>query len=169
MLWKKKTIWIKMHDGMIKTLTNVWHVLNLNRNLIFLGTLKPLRCKYTIVGGVLKVSEGTPVLIGVNTSGSLYLLQGSTIIGSATFIIHVRFWCYKIIAFASWPYEWQKNGCFEQETYLMWPKVLVRWNFVNILFLLNKNGLVSLLAFLEQRMLSLVFIFLSLGPLLFSL
>ena len=77
------TIRIKMHDGMIRTLTNVRHVPNLKRNLISLGTFESLGCKYTIEGGVLKVSKGALVLMKANRSKSLYVLQGSTVTGSA--------------------------------------------------------------------------------------
>jgi len=46
----KGTIQIKIHDGMIRTLTNVRHVLDLKRNLISFVTLEYLRCKYTAEG-----------------------------------------------------------------------------------------------------------------------
>ena len=78
----KGTIRIKMHDGMIRTLTNVRHVPDLKRNLISLGTLESLGCKYTIEGRVLKVFKGALVLMKANRSGSLYVLQGSIITSS---------------------------------------------------------------------------------------
>ena len=59
----KGTIWIKMHDGMIRTLTNVRHVPDLKRNFISLGTIESLGCKYTVEGGVLKVSKCVLVLM----------------------------------------------------------------------------------------------------------
>ncbi|CAL9127782.1 unnamed protein product, partial [Musa textilis] len=43
----KGTIRIKMHDGIVRTLTNVRHVPDLKKNLISLGTLEALGCKYT--------------------------------------------------------------------------------------------------------------------------
>ncbi|PHT40240.1 Retrovirus-related Pol polyprotein from transposon TNT 1-94 [Capsicum baccatum] len=72
------------HDGVIRTLTSVRHVPDLKRNLISLGTLESQGCRYSAEGGVLKVSKGAFVLLKAIRSGSLYLLQGSTVIGSET-------------------------------------------------------------------------------------
>ena len=33
------TVRIKMHDGVVRTLIEVWHILDLKKNLISLGTL----------------------------------------------------------------------------------------------------------------------------------
>jgi len=60
-----------MHDGMIRTLTNVRHVPDFKRNLISPGTLESPGCKYTVEGGVLKVCKGALVLIKANISGSM--------------------------------------------------------------------------------------------------
>jgi len=79
----KGTIRFKMHDSMIKTLTNVKQIPNLKRNLICLGTLESLGCKDIAKGGVLKVSECALVLMKANRSESLYMLQGSTFTGPA--------------------------------------------------------------------------------------
>ncbi|XP_065044048.1 retrovirus-related Pol polyprotein from transposon TNT 1-94 isoform X1 [Musa acuminata AAA Group] len=78
----RDTIRIKIHDGIVRTLTNVRHVPNLKKNLIFLGTLKALGCKYTAEGGVMKVSRSALVVMKACRSGSLYILQGTTVIGS---------------------------------------------------------------------------------------
>lgn len=81
------TVQIKTHDGITRTLTGVRHVPGLKRNLISLGTLESLGCKYSAEGGVLKVSKGALVLLKANRSGgSLYTLHGSTISGSADVI-----------------------------------------------------------------------------------
>jgi len=77
-----RTIQIKTHDGVVRTLTNVRHVLNLKRNLISLGTLESNGCKYFVEGGVLKVSKGALVLMKGTRRGSLYILQGSTVTSS---------------------------------------------------------------------------------------
>ncbi|PHT81193.1 hypothetical protein T459_14208 [Capsicum annuum] len=42
----KGTVQIRMHDGVVRTLTDVRYVPNLKKNLISLGTLKSLGCKY---------------------------------------------------------------------------------------------------------------------------
>ena len=59
------------------------HIPELRRNLISLGTLESHGCKYTGEGGVLKVSRGSLVLLKANRIGSLYVLQGATVAGSA--------------------------------------------------------------------------------------
>ena len=59
----KGTMQIKMHDGMIRTLTDVRDVPDLKRNLISLGTLEALGCKYTTEGGVMKVTRNSLVVM----------------------------------------------------------------------------------------------------------
>ena len=54
---------IKTHDGVVRTLSNVRHIPNLNRNIISLGTLKCKGCKHSVKGGVLKVSKGSRILL----------------------------------------------------------------------------------------------------------
>jgi len=51
------TIKIKTYDSVVRTLSNVCHVLDLKRNFISLGTLEFMECKYSSKGGVLKVSK----------------------------------------------------------------------------------------------------------------
>ena len=75
------SIRIKMHDGVVRTLTNVRHVPDLKQNLISLGTLEEKGCRYSAVGGVLKVSRGALVLLKAKRSNSLYVLMGSTVTG----------------------------------------------------------------------------------------
>ena len=76
------TIQIKTHDGVVRTLTNVRYIPDLKRNLISLGTLESLGCKYSAEGGVLKVSKGALILMKANRIGSLYVLQGSVVTSS---------------------------------------------------------------------------------------
>ncbi|GJY08330.1 retrovirus-related pol polyprotein from transposon TNT 1-94 [Tanacetum coccineum] len=79
------TIRIKMHDGVVRTLTNVRHVLDLKKNLISLGVLDSKGFKYTSENGVLRVSKGALVVMkATKGTSSLYTLQGETIIGSAS-------------------------------------------------------------------------------------
>lgn len=77
------TVQIKTNDGVVRTLTNVRYIPDLKRNLISLGTLESLGCKYSAEGGVLKVSKGSLVLLKANRIGSLYILQGTVVTGSA--------------------------------------------------------------------------------------
>lgn len=53
---KIRTIRIKMHDGIFRTLTDVWHVLELKKNLISLDALESNGCKCMAKGGVMRVT-----------------------------------------------------------------------------------------------------------------
>ncbi|CAL9133323.1 unnamed protein product, partial [Musa textilis] len=44
--------------------------------------LEALGCKYTAEGGVMKVSRGALIVMKACRSGSLYILQGTTVTGS---------------------------------------------------------------------------------------
>ena len=77
------TVRIKIHDGVVRTLTEVRHILDLKKNLISLGILDSQGCKYSAEGGVLKVSRGALVVIKGKLVNGLYLPQGSIIVGSA--------------------------------------------------------------------------------------
>jgi len=57
------TVKFKTHDGVVRTLSNVRHVPDLKRNLISLGTLESKGCKYSAESGVLKVSNGSRILL----------------------------------------------------------------------------------------------------------
>ncbi|OIT33665.1 hypothetical protein A4A49_59074 [Nicotiana attenuata] len=63
-----------MHDGVVRTLTDVRYVPN----------LESPGCKFTGEGGVLKFFQGAPVIMKAHRSGSLYTLLGSTVIGTTT-------------------------------------------------------------------------------------
>ena len=78
------TVRIKMHDGIVRTLKDVRHVPDLKKNLISLGTLDSQGYKYVAEGGVLKVSKDALVVIKGQLSRGLYMLQGSTVIGSVS-------------------------------------------------------------------------------------
>ena len=66
---------IKMHDGVVRTLTNVQHILDLKKNLISLGVFYSQGYKYSVEGGVLKVSKGALIMIKGKLVSGLYLLQ----------------------------------------------------------------------------------------------
>ena len=77
-----------MFDGVVRTLSDVRHVLNLKRNLISLSTLHVKRYKYTSEGGIVKVSKGALVMMkGPKRSVNLYVLQG-------LWLQVIRFLCY---------------------------------------------------------------------------
>ena len=77
------SIKIKMFDGIVRTLTDVRYVPGLKKNLLSLGTLDKIGCRITCEGGVMKVAKGSLVVMKGRLNGSLYALQGSTILGSA--------------------------------------------------------------------------------------
>jgi hypothetical protein len=52
------TIRIRMHDGIVRTLTNARHIPDLKKNLISLRSLDSLGCKYSGEGVVIRVSKG---------------------------------------------------------------------------------------------------------------
>jgi hypothetical protein len=75
---------IRTHDGVTHTLTDVRHVPTMFRNLISLSTLDNIGYKYFTLGGVLKVSKGSFVVMkGVMKSANLYIIGGDTTIGIA--------------------------------------------------------------------------------------
>ena len=75
------TVKIQMHDGIVRTLSNVRHVPNLN--LILLDTLKINGCKFTEQNRIMKISKDALTITKAKKSESLYVLQGKTITGIA--------------------------------------------------------------------------------------
>lgn len=54
---------IKMHDGVVRTLTEVRHVPDMSKNLISLTTLDLGGCQFVGGDGVLKVVKGALVVM----------------------------------------------------------------------------------------------------------
>ncbi|KAK2970866.1 hypothetical protein RJ640_022308 [Escallonia rubra] len=77
------SIQIRMHDGIVRTLTDVRHVLELRKNMISLGTLDSNGCSYQAAGGVMRIMKGAFVVMKGLKQNSLYLLQGNTVTGVA--------------------------------------------------------------------------------------
>ncbi|KAI4363876.1 hypothetical protein MLD38_020041 [Melastoma candidum] len=78
------TVRVRMHDGVIRTLSNVRHVPDLRKNLISLGVLDAHGYKIAIESGVIRISCGALVVMKGTKTGSLYVLHGLTVTGSAT-------------------------------------------------------------------------------------
>nr|GEX99708.1 retrotransposon protein, putative, Ty1-copia subclass [Tanacetum cinerariifolium] len=76
-------IQVKMHDGVIRTITGVRHILDLKRNLISHSILEANGCKYSSEGEVIKIFKGALVLTKAIQSGGLYVLQGTVVYGTA--------------------------------------------------------------------------------------
>ncbi|KAK3034397.1 hypothetical protein RJ639_033668 [Escallonia herrerae] len=74
---------IRMHDCIMRTLTDVRHVPELRKNLISLGMLDSNGCSYWAAGGVMKIMNGALVVMKGLKQNSLYLLHGSTVTGAA--------------------------------------------------------------------------------------
>ena len=70
----KCTIWIKMNDRVIRTLTDVRHVPGLRKNLIFLGTLDSIWYNFLGEGGVLRVTKGSFMVMQGKKIDNLYVL-----------------------------------------------------------------------------------------------
>ena len=68
-----------MHDGIIRTLTDVKHVPKLKKILISLGTLDSNGCTYKVRGKVLRISKGALVMMRGNKINGFDTLQGSTV------------------------------------------------------------------------------------------
>ena len=66
----------------MRTLSNVYHILDLKRNLSSLDTLESNECKYSAEGGVVKIYKGILFLMEGERHRTLYIFQGSTVIGS---------------------------------------------------------------------------------------
>ncbi|WVZ64163.1 hypothetical protein U9M48_013726, partial [Paspalum notatum var. saurae] len=76
------SVQIKMHDGIVRTLTDVRHIPDMTKNLISLSTLDGKGYKYSGGDGVLKVSKGSLVVMKADLkSANLYRLRGTTITG----------------------------------------------------------------------------------------
>ncbi|KAM5552956.1 hypothetical protein ABKV19_025277 [Rosa sericea] len=73
------TIRLKMHDGVVRELTDVRYVPNLKKNLISLGTLESKGLTVTLKNGVARVVSGSLVMMRGTRDRNLYFLQGSTV------------------------------------------------------------------------------------------
>ena len=74
------TVAINMFHGMTRTLKEVRHVPNLERNLISLGTLDESGYNFKAENGKLTISKGVVVMKGQKRNG-LYILEGHTLKG----------------------------------------------------------------------------------------
>ena len=75
------SIQIKMHDEIVRTLTNVCHVPELKKNLIFVGAMDSKGFTCYVEGGVMQIKgKGRYGIMKRTKQGNLYILQGSTVI-----------------------------------------------------------------------------------------
>ncbi|KAG8492522.1 hypothetical protein CXB51_009769 [Gossypium anomalum] len=70
---------VKMFDGVVRTLSDVRHVLEVKRKLISLSTLDSKEYRYTAESGVLKISKGFLVVMkGQRNTAKLYVFVASS-------------------------------------------------------------------------------------------
>jgi hypothetical protein len=79
------TIRIRMHDRIVRNLTNVRHIPDLKKNLISLSTLDSLGNKCSNEGRFIMVSKVLLVVMKSDNVDGLYFLQGSMLTSSAAF------------------------------------------------------------------------------------
>lgn len=77
------SIKIRTHAGKIATLNQVRHVPHMTKNLISLSVLDSKGFSFRGEGGELCISKGSSVVLKGAKHGTLYILQGSTLTGSA--------------------------------------------------------------------------------------
>ena len=75
---------LRLHDGIVRNLMEVRYVLDLKKNLIFVGFLESKGFKITMENGILKVSYGAFVALRATHKRNMYFLDGITIVGGAT-------------------------------------------------------------------------------------
>ena len=71
-----------MFDGIERVLQQVRYIPGLKRNLVSLGTLDARGYTYKASGGAIRVMKGFLVVMKGRLENGLYVLQGSTVIGS---------------------------------------------------------------------------------------
>ena len=146
------TIHIKMFDGLIRTLSEVRHVLDLKRNLISLSTLDAKEYKYTGEGGVLKISEEALVVMkGHQKTAMLYVLQGSNVTGDVAIASRslseddiTKLWHMRLG-------HMSENGMEKLSRRGLLHGQKISYSFVSTTFLGNISELYSLQDFISQR------------------
>ena len=70
---------IKMFDGMVRDLTEVRYVPQMEKNIMSVGAVESKKLKMTLENGVLKVMKGSMVVMKGLRDKNLYYLKGSTV------------------------------------------------------------------------------------------
>ena len=84
------TIKVRMYDEIIRTLSNVKHIPELNMNMISLGYLEEQSYAFSSQtgSGCLKISKGTLVVMrGKRLSNNLYRMEGSVVTDSVEVLV----------------------------------------------------------------------------------
>ncbi|KAG6414289.1 hypothetical protein SASPL_127007 [Salvia splendens] len=77
------SIRIRTHDGVFCTLNDVRHVPQMTKNLISLSTFDSKGFSFKGEGGVMRIMKGSKVVLTAFKRGTLYIVKGSIVIGSA--------------------------------------------------------------------------------------
>ena len=77
---------IKIFDGVVRVFEDVRHILNLRKNLIYLGVLDDLGYSYSTKGGVMKITKGTLLVMKGRKVNQLYRMIENTVVGGAAVI-----------------------------------------------------------------------------------
>jgi len=73
------TVWIKMFDGVVRDLTGVRYVPQMEKNIISVRAVESKGLKVTMENGIFKITKGFMVLMKGVRDMNLYYLKGSTI------------------------------------------------------------------------------------------
>ena len=66
------SIQIKMHDGIVRTLTNVCHVLELKKNLVYVGSMDSKGFSCWVEGGFMQIrGKGKSVVMKGTKQGNM--------------------------------------------------------------------------------------------------
>ncbi|KZV56298.1 hypothetical protein F511_00295 [Dorcoceras hygrometricum] len=77
------SVLLKMHDGCVRTITEVRYVPDLRRNLLSIGMLDSKGFNVKIEGGTMKVIKGSLTVMRGSQDNGLYILEASTVTGSS--------------------------------------------------------------------------------------
>ena len=77
---------IKIFDGVVRVFEDVRRILNLRKNLIYLGVLDDLGYSYSTKGGVMKITKGTLLVMKGRKVNQLYRMIENTVVGGAAVI-----------------------------------------------------------------------------------
>ena len=80
---------VRLDDG-TERIFQAWHVPELGRNLISLSALDNQGYKFSGEGGFLKVTKGSMVVMKGKLQGGIYILLGSTVIGTVAVLSSER-------------------------------------------------------------------------------
>ena len=81
---------IRVHNGIVRTLIEVLHVLELKKNLVFVGSMDSKGFSYWVEGEVMQIrGKGKFVVMQGTKEGNMYILQGPAMIGSISTVSQV--------------------------------------------------------------------------------